>query len=35
MQFDPDNKIVKLCTDGMTAKGQGQTETALRLFQKA
>ena len=35
MQFDPNNKIVKLCADGMTAEGQGQTETAFRLFQQA
>jgi tetratricopeptide (TPR) repeat protein len=35
MQFDPNNKIIKLCADGMAAEGQGQTATAVSLFQQA
>ena len=26
MLFDPDNNIVKLCANGMTAEGRGQTQ---------
>lgn len=35
MQFDPDNKIVQLCTEGMNAAATGQPETAHRLFRQA
>ena len=35
MQFDPNNKIVKLCGAGMELEGQGQKEEALKLFQQA
>ena len=35
MLFDPDNNIVKLCANGMTAEGQGQTQEASRLFNQA
>jgi len=35
MQFDPGNKIVKLCADGMAAEGLGQADEALNLFTRA
>jgi tetratricopeptide (TPR) repeat protein len=35
MQFDPNNKIVKLCAEGMTLEGEGKKEEALRLFLQA
>jgi len=35
MQFDPNNKIVKLCAEGMTCEGEGEKNEALRLFQQA
>lgn len=35
MLFDPANKIIKLCTDGMSLEGEGKKEEALRLFQQA
>jgi hypothetical protein len=35
MHFDPENKIIKLCADGMMAEGQGQMETAKNLFLQA
>ena len=33
MQFDPNNKIVKLCAEGMNA--EGELEKARKLFQQA
>jgi tetratricopeptide (TPR) repeat protein len=33
--FDPDNKIVKLCADGMAAEGQGEMARAKGLFLRA
>lgn len=35
MEFNPENRIVKLCAEGMQAEGQGQPEIAKRLFQEA
>ncbi len=35
MQFDTENKIVKLCVQGMEFEGQGDNKEALKLFQKA
>lgn len=35
MHFDPNNKIVKLCAEGMAAEGEGKKEEALKLFEKA
>jgi tetratricopeptide (TPR) repeat protein len=35
MEFSPENKIVKLCADGMAAEGQGREEDALNLFTQA
>lgn len=35
MQFDRDNKVIKLCADGMAAEGQGQMEIAIGLFRRA
>src|ERR1700722_13761392 len=35
MHFDPDNKINKLCADGMMAEGRGEMETAKNLFLQA
>jgi hypothetical protein len=35
MQFDPNNNIVKLCTQGMSLEGEGKKEEALKLFQQA
>ncbi len=35
MQFDPNNKIVKLCAEGMELEGQGRKKEALKLFQQA
>ena len=35
MNFSPENKIVKLCSDGMAAEGQGREEEALNLFTQA
>jgi tetratricopeptide (TPR) repeat protein len=35
MQFDPNNKVVKLCAQGMTLEGQGKPEEAHNLFQQA
>lgn len=35
MNFDPENKIVKLCAGGMALEGEGKTEDALKLFQQA
>ncbi len=35
MQFDPNNKVVKLCADGMQAEAEGKIEAAHGLFQQA
>jgi tetratricopeptide (TPR) repeat protein len=35
MQFDPNNKVVKLCAEGMQAEAEGKTEEAHGLFQQA
>jgi hypothetical protein len=35
MEMNPENKIVKLCADGMAAEGQGREEDALSLFTQA
>jgi rifampin ADP-ribosylating transferase len=35
MQFDTNNKIVKLCAEGMGLEGEGKKEEALKLFQQA
>lgn len=32
MHFNPDNKVIKLCADGMAAEGHGQMEKAKDLF---
>lgn len=35
MQFDPNNKVVKLCAEGMQAEAEGKIEHAHNLFQQA
>jgi len=35
MQFDQNNKIVKLCASGMGLEGEGKNEEALNLYQRA
>ena len=35
MEFDPDNPIVKLCTQGMDLEGTGQIKEASKLFLQA
>ena len=35
MQFDPENHIVKLCTQGMEFEGRGEKEKASLIFQQA
>ena len=35
MQFDTNNKIVKLCAEGMGLEGEGKKQEALKLFQQA
>jgi hypothetical protein len=35
MQFDPNNKIVQLCAQGMDMEGHGKPEEASRLFLQA
>lgn len=35
MQFDPDNKIVKLCAQGMDLEGEGKNEEASNIFLQA
>lgn len=35
MEFDTNNKIVKLCTQGMEFEGLGRKKEALNLFQQA
>jgi hypothetical protein len=32
MQFDPNNKIVQLCAQGMDMGGEGKMEDAHKLF---
>ena len=32
MQFEPDNKIVKLCAKGMDMEGEGKNEEAAKVF---
>jgi tetratricopeptide (TPR) repeat protein len=34
MQFDPNNKVVKLCAEGMQAEAEGKIEDAHSLFQR-
>lgn len=33
--YDPNNKIVKLCAEGMELEGQGKKEEALKQFNQA
>jgi tetratricopeptide (TPR) repeat protein len=33
--MDPDNAVVKLCTDGMTAEAEGRPDEAKDLFEQA
>jgi len=35
MQYDPNNKVVKLCAEGMSLEGEGKKEEALELFLQA
>lgn len=35
MLFDPDNPIIKLCTQGMELEGQGRPDEACKLFVQA
>lgn len=35
MNFDPNNKIIKLCAEGMNLEGQGKPAEALALFSQA
>lgn len=35
MPFDPENKINKLCAEGMQAEGEGKPDEAKRLFEAA
>jgi tetratricopeptide (TPR) repeat protein len=35
MQFDPENKVVKLCGEGMMLEGEGRKTEAHALFEKA
>lgn len=35
MQFDPNNKIVKHCAEGMVLEGNGKMEEAAKLFRHA
>ena len=35
MQFDPENKINKLCIEGMDLEGQGKNDEALKVFLQA
>jgi rifampin ADP-ribosylating transferase len=35
MEFDPNNKIVKLCAQGMEMEGRGKAEEASKLFLQA
>jgi tetratricopeptide (TPR) repeat protein len=33
--MDPNNPVIRLCTEGMQAESQGKNEAALRLFTQA
>jgi tetratricopeptide (TPR) repeat protein len=35
VEFDPENKIIQLCAQGMAAEGAGHEEEALNLFMRA
>jgi tetratricopeptide (TPR) repeat protein len=35
MQFDPTNKVIKLCAEGMQYEAEGKTDQAHKLFQQA
>ena len=35
MEFEPDNKIVKLCAQGMELEGEGKNEEASKVFLQA
>lgn len=35
MQFDPENKVVQLCVQGMQAEAEGKIDEAHNLFQQA
>jgi len=35
MRFDPSNKVIQLCAEGMEAEGKGGIEAAKKLFLKA
>lgn len=35
MIFDPNNKVVLLCAEGMALEGQGRPENALKLYEQA
>jgi rifampin ADP-ribosylating transferase len=35
MQIDPNNDVVKYCTEGMLLEGQGKPEEASKLFKQA
>ena len=35
MQFDPNNKIILLCAEGMSLEGAGKRDEAYKLFQQA
>ncbi|MXV51329.1 rRNA adenine methyltransferase [Pedobacter sp. HMF7647] len=35
MQFEADNKIVKLCAKGMSLEGEGKNEEASKVFHQA
>lgn len=35
MPFDPENKIVKICVEGMAFEGRGASSNAQELFRKA
>jgi hypothetical protein len=35
MQFDPDNKIIKLCIRGMMLEGEGKKDLAVTIFRQA
>lgn len=35
MEFNPDNKVVQLCAQGMEQEGNGQPAEAARLFDEA
>lgn len=35
MKFDPNNKVIKLCAQGMDSEGEGKTEEAYQRFLQA